>query len=292
MVRSALNATRILDDSINNTQEKKDIAKLLISLKNLLSPHIPSDQTLIGREEIMRLSEANREIIKKINDIENAFVFFKENSMFQDFFQVVRTLYSIDFIKKQGFFDHYELMQYLLNLTYQGQQLNYAYSNVPFNISKLTMNISKPKPEKPIYLAALGWFQKAALEEEKVDWKKVDSLSFLSKHPRTHFKKNELPQKVWKMYRFLRKKQVLGKRNSQYMEVSQQVYENRLFVLVHMDDNDFYQRYRSVKNNSLFYEYAKKKLPLWEFKKLMSVPYQLPGGNFTLPKYELLGYLF
>jgi len=54
--------------------------------------------------------------------------------------------------------------------------------------------------------------------------------------------------------------------------VTQEAYENRLFVLTAMSEQDFYERYRSVKNDALFFERAEEKLGLKEIRVCCASP--------------------
>ena len=288
MSRSGLTAIRLAKDRFGMKKEVyQSLDELLPQMKEHLSKKIPSDQQLVSPETIAGKRGMNTTILNRLKNDDLLLVKVERPEEFNDFFEVVCVLYSERFLKEQGFFDYYDFMQYLLTLEYQGVQLNKKYYNAPFNVSKFAAVLSKPTVEKPITLPARGWF---IPKEEKVDFTKVEPVEFFAKRSRVRFTKEQLPERFWTIYQFLRKKQVLGKKNSRYAEVSQQVYENRLFVLANMDDEDFFQRYRSVKNNQLFYDYAKTRLSIQEFKQLMSESYRLPGGNFTLPRYRLLGY--
>lgn len=202
---------------------------------------------------------------------------------FRSFWEVIRALYDEDFIQRQGFADFYELQQYLLHVRVAGGGSNEPYAVGPFNISRLTAELTKPTSDQPITLPTVRFFHDAS----PVIRPDVDPLHLLAGQSRRTFVEGELSPRAWKLYQFLRSNPA-GK--SGVKPVSQEVYETRLFVLTALSDQDFYERYRKISNDKLFFDQAEARLGASQVKALLAEPYALPGGEISVPRYELLEY--
>lgn len=204
---------------------------------------------------------------------------------FRSFFEIVRSIYPDDWSSKRGFGDVYELTQFLGAVELKGATPNASYAIGPFNLSPLTEELTRPNATQPVTLVSSAYFVDAAAPRS--DEAERDPLRFLAKHSRRAFGERELPAGTWALYRYLRAAPGKGGANT---TVSQQVYENRLFVLTGMSDQGFFERYRSVRNDRLFFEQAEAKLSIDDLKQLLRQPYAVPGGAFVLPRFELLEY--
>jgi len=285
-VRSALNAIRLKYRDLDSTPEyihllKKNIVKLRRDV-------ISSDQKLVSAAKL----EANKKnynpwVSKVNNDYQSVSVSLDDPEFFSSFYEVVLTFYSIEFIKSFNFFDHYEFMQYLLFFADQNREPNGFYRKGPFNLSNLTADLTKPDKTKPISLLTIGFFARPQKKPDLVF--RGSPLSYLASIAYSKIDPSKLPQEVKTLYAHLTRK--YNPKSRKYDDrISDQIFRNRIYVLADMNEQDFYQRYRNIKNGNLFFDYARKKLTLSKLKSILQQEYTLPGGVITMPRYELMGY--
>ena len=285
-VRSALNAIRLQYRDPGSTPEyihllKKYIEKLRMDI-------ISSDQKLVSAEKLEANKKKYKSLITKVNnDYQSALAALDDPGYFSSFYEVALTFYSSEFIKSFNFFDHYEFMQYLLFFSDQNREPNGFYSKGPFNLSSLTADLTKPDKTKPVSLLTIGFF---APPEKKPDLVyRGTPLSYLASIAYSKFDPAKLPEEAKPLYTHLTRK--YNPQSRKYDDrVSDQIFRNRIYVLADMNEQDFYQRYRNVKNGDLFFDYARKKLTLSKLKSILQQQYTLPGGVITMPRYELMGY--
>ncbi len=212
-------------------------------------------------------------------------VVLADPSAFASFWEAVDLFYDDDFAAKRRFADRYELMLYLLEAEAGGSRPNAPFAVGPFRLSRLTEELTRPARAQPITLVTAAYFARGAIAPEARD---ADSLSFLAATARQTIADPALPPRTRELRRFLRSAP-RGSRGPA-REIPQEAYENRLFVLTAMSDQAFFERYRSVRNDTLFFDRAERALGLADLKGLLAEPYAVPGGDFVLPRYELLGY--
>ena len=285
-VRSALNAIRLQYGDSGSTAEH--IRLLGKNIEKLRRDIISSDQNLVTAAKLETNRKNYNSLISKINkDYQSVSVSLADPGFFASFYEVVLTFYSIEFIKSFHFFDHYELMQYLLFFTDQRKEPNGFYNKGPFNLSSLTADLTKPDKTKPISLLTIGFFAPPQKKPDPVF--QGTPLSYLASIAYSKFDPAKLPAEVKTLYTHLTRK--YNPKSQKYDErVSEQIFRNRIYVLANMNEQDFYQRYRNIKNGDLFFDYARSKLTLPKLKSILQQEYTLPGGAITMPRYELLGY--
>ena len=285
-VRSALNAIRLQYGDSGSAPEYIHLLKT--DIQKLRRDVISSDQKLVSAAKLETNKKNYKSLITKVNnDYQSVSVSLDDPGFFTSFYEVALTFYSIEFIKRFNFFDHYEFMQYLLFFTDQNREPNGFYSKGPFNLSRLTADLTKPVKTKPISLLTIGFF---ASPQKKPDLVLRGSpLSYLASIAYSKFDPAKLPLEVKALYTHLTRK--YNPKSQKYDDrVSDQIFRNRIYVLADMNEQDFYQRYRNIKNGDLFFDYARKKLTLPKLKSILQQEYTLPGGAITMPRYELMGY--
>ena len=285
-VRSALNAIRLQYGDSGSTPEYIHLLKT--NIQKLRRDVISSDQKLVSAAKLATNRNNYNSLISKINkDYQSVSVSLDDPGFFSSFYEVALTFYSIEFIKSFNFFDHYEFMQYLLFFTDQNKEPNVFYSKGPFNLSSLTADLTKPDKTKPISLLTIGFFASPLKKPDPVF--QGSPLSYLASIAYSKFAPAKLPAEVETLYTHLTRK--YNPKSQKYDDrVSDQIFRNRIYVLADMNEQDFYQRYRNIKNGDLFFDYAREKLTLSKLKSILQQEYTLPGGVITMPRYELMGY--
>jgi hypothetical protein len=285
-VRSALNAIRLQYRDPGNIPEYIHLLKR--NIEKLRRDIISSDQKLVSAAKLEANKKNYSKLISKVNnDYQSALVSLDDPGIFSSFYEVALTFYSTEFIKSFNFFDHYEFMQYLLFFADQNREPNGFYSKGPFNLSNLTADLTKPDKTKPISLLTIGFFAPPQKRPDLVF--RGTPLSYLASIAYSKFDPAKLPEEVKTLYNHLTRK--YNPKSRKYDDrVSDQIFRNRIYVLADMNEQDFYQRYRNIKNGDLFFDYARKKLTLSKLKSILQQEYTLPGGVITMPRYELMGY--
>ena len=285
-VRSALNAVRLQYRDTSGMPEY--IHVMIKKIEKLRRDIISSDQKLVSGATLEANGKKYAQVISKINtDYQYIWVSLDDPGSFSSFYEIILTFYPLEFIKSFNFFDHYEFMQYLLFFSYENKELNGFYSKGPFNLSSLTADLTKPDKTKPIYLLTIGFF--APPEKKPTLAYRGSPLQYLASIAYSKFDPTKLPPEVKALYTHLTRK--YNPKSRKYDDrVSDQIFRNRIYVLADMNEQDFYQRYRNIKNDDLFFDYARKKLTASKLKSILQQEYTLPGGVITMPRYELLGY--
>lgn len=285
-VRSALNAIRLTNNDIQSAPEY--VRQLIKKIEILRRDVISSDQQLVSTEKLEKNKKQYGNVITKIkNDYQYIWVSLDDPTMFSSFYEIVLTFYPTEFIKSFNFSDHYEFMQYLLFFTCGRKETNRFYANGPFNLSSLTCDLTKPDKTNLIYLLTVGFFAPPQ-KKPGLDYRGTP-LEYLASIVYSKFDANKLPPEVKGLYVHLTRK--YNPKSRKYDDkVTERIFQNRIYVLSHMNEQDFYQRYRNVKNDDLFFDYAQKKLTLPQLKSILAREYTLPGGTITVPRYELMGY--
>lgn len=285
-VRSALNAIRLTTGECQSIPAY--ISKSIKKIEALRRDVITSDQQLVSMEKLEKNKKQYNKIITKIkNDNQYIWVALDDPTIFCSFYEIVLTFYPLEFIKDFNFFDHYEFMQYLLFFTYENKEMNGFYGNGPFNLSKLMCDLTKPNKSNPVYLLTAGFFT-SHQKLPGLDYQGTP-LEYLASVAYGKFDANKLPPPVKCLYTHLTRK--YNPKSRKYDDkVSERIFQNRIYALSQMNEQDFYQRYRNVKNDALFFDYAQKKLTLPQLKSILSQEYTLPGGAIVVPRYELMGY--
>jgi len=285
-VRSALNAIRLQYRDSDSAPEYIHLLK--INIEKLRRDIISSDQKLVSAAQLETNKKNYSQWVSKVNnDYQSVLVFLDDPGFFSSFYEVALTFYSMEFIKSFNFFDHYEFMQYLLFFADQNKEFNEFYSKGPFNLSNLTADLTKPDKTKPISLLTVGFFAPPQKKSDLVF--RGSPLSYLASIAYSKFDPAKLPEEAKTLYTHLTRK--YNPQSRKYDDrVSDQIFRNRIYVLADMNEQDFYQRYRNIKNGDLFFDYARKKLTLSKLKSILQQEYTLPGGVITMPRYELMGY--
>ena len=286
-VRSALNAIRLTHLDIGNAPEYAH--QLMQKFRTLRSDMIPSDQQLVPPEKLEASQKKYAEILSRIQkEEENVWLAFDDLDAFSSFYEVTLTFYPTEYLKRFHFFDHYDFMQYLLFYPAGGGEPNGFYSKGPFNLSRMTADLTKPDQSKPVYLLTVGSFAPPRQKETALAYR-GNPLEYLASLAYRKFDPSRLPREVQALYLHLSRK--YNAKSKKFDDrVSDQVLQNRIYALAVMNEQDFYQRYRNIKNDSLFFDYARKKLSLSRLKSILQQEYTLPGGDITLPRFELMGY--